>query len=107
LGNKRTDYRGYEIWEWAEGEKTPERVYSAVSKDKRPEAAGYMRTVDAVKKLIDNELDKPPEKVETYKGIDIYYIGKDAMYQAKIGNRTGKRKNVEQIHNLIDRLKKD
>lgn len=107
MGNKKMDYRGYEIWEWAEGEKTPQKVYSAIGKEERPDIAGYMKTVNAVKKLIDQEQDQPPTKVEAYKGIEINYNTKDGMYRVKIGNRTSKRKNLEEIHRVIDKKKKE
>jgi hypothetical protein len=106
MGSKKRDYRGYEIWEWEEGEKTSQKVYTAVSKGKRPELSGFMKTVDAVKKLIDRKLDQPPVKVEDYKGVEIFYLGNREMYQAKIGSRTSRRKEIDQIRRIIDKKKK-
>jgi hypothetical protein len=65
-----------------------------------------MRTVNAVKKLVDKKLDQPPVKVEEYKGVEIYYLSKDEMYRVKIGYRTSKRKEIVQIKKIIDKKKK-
>jgi hypothetical protein len=65
-----------------------------------------MKTVNAVKKLIDKKLDQPPVKVEKYKGVEIYYHSKDEMYRAKIDSRTSKRKEIVQIKKKIDKKKK-
>jgi hypothetical protein len=65
-----------------------------------------MKTVSAVKKLIDKKLDQPPVKVEKYKGVNIYYLRKDEVYQAKLESRTSKRRMIEQIRKMIDKKKK-
>jgi hypothetical protein len=103
MGSKKVDYRGYEIWEWDEGEKVPGKVYTAESKGERPDLSGYMKSVDAVKKLIDDKLDTGPVKVEEYRGVDIYYRGDKEMYEAKIGKRRSRRKDLGQLKKIIDR----
>ena len=106
MGTKKKDYRGYEIWEWEEGEKTPQRSYSAVSKGDLPDLAGYRKTPGAVEKLIDAKLDQPPIKVEEYKGVEIYYHGNEENYQAKVGPKRVREKKIEQVRKTIDERKK-
>jgi len=61
-----------------------------------------MKSVDTVKKLIDDKLGRPI-KVEEYRGVDIYYWGDKEMYEVKIGRRTSRRKDIKQLKKIIDR----
>jgi hypothetical protein len=62
-----------------------------------------MKSVDAVKKLIDDKLDQGPIKIEEYRGVDIFYRGDKEMYEVKIGRRRSRRKDIEQLKKIIDR----
>jgi hypothetical protein len=75
----------------------------AVSKGKRPEITEFMKTKKSLKRLINDTINRPPEKIETYKGIEVWYNPKTGRYEAKIGNRTRKLDDLEKIHIWIDK----
>ena len=106
MGELRGSYKGYDLWYYEEGEKTSKAVWGAVSKSKRPEIVELMKTKKSLKRLINETINRPPEKIETYKGVEIWYDSKSGRYESKIGNRTRKQDDVEKMREWIDKRKK-
>jgi len=56
--------------------------------------------------LITKTLDKPPEKVETYKGVDIMFVAKTGRYEASVGSGKRKLEDLDKLRKWIDKRKK-
>jgi hypothetical protein len=106
MGEMKGTYKGYELWLYEKGEKTSRRVGGAVSKGKRPEIAEFRENMKGVMNLINETLNKPPEKVETYKGVDIMFVAKTGRYEASFGSGKRKLEDLDKLRKWIDKREK-
>ena len=106
MGELRGSYKGYDLWYYEKGEKTNQAVWVAVSKGKRPEIAGLMKTKKSLKRHINETINRSPEKIEMYKETEIWYNPKTNKYEAKIGKKTRKLDDIEKVRQWIDKQKK-
>ena len=56
--------------------------------------------------LINEILSKPPEKVETYKGVDIMFVAKTGRYEASVGSGKRKLEDLDKLRKWIDKREK-
>lgn len=106
MGEMKTTYKGYELWLYEKGEKTGHKVWVAKSKGKRPKIEEFRKTKKGIKNLITETLNQPPLKVERYKGVDLFYLAKNAVYEASVGSKKRKSSDLERLRKWIDRQKK-
>ena len=106
MGKLKGTYKGYELWLYEKGEKTGQKVWGAKSKGKRPEIEELRKTQKGIKNLISETLNKPPVKVESYKGVGVFYIAKNGLYEAAVGSRKRRSDDLDKLRKWIERQKK-
>jgi hypothetical protein len=103
MGEMKGAYKGYELWLYEKGEKTNHKIWVAKTRGKRPKIEEFRKTKKGIKKIITETLNKPPVKVESYKGIEVLYTAKNQVYEAKIGSKKRKSSDLGKLRNWIDR----
>jgi hypothetical protein len=106
MGEMKSTYKGYELWLYEKGEKTSQKVWVAKTKGKRPEISEFRKTKKGIKNLITETLNKPPAKVETYKGVEIFYIAKNGKYEASVGSKKRKSSDLKRLRKWVENQKK-
>ena len=106
MGEMKGIYKGYELCLYEKGEKTGHRVWTAKTMGKRPEIEEVRKTKKGIKNLITETLNKPPVKVESYKGVEVLYTAKNGVFEAKVGSKKRKSSDLDKLRKWIDRQKK-